>query len=273
MSRLSGVADMSTIRHMDWGEGNYESMGKQLESVSERIAEQVAVAGSRVLDVGCGNGNAALALARRDANVTAIDPSSRLLSMARERFIEAELAADFVEGGAESLPFDTGSFDSAVSVFAMIFAPDPAAAASEIARVVRPGGRVVIATWLPEGAIAEVGKLLVEVLYELHPELKERPRPRWGERDFIEEMFRGKGSLTLERQRLPFRAESPEAWFADVEENHPVWRSAVRGVGSESARWRDVRRRSISLLHKENEDPDRFCVTSDYLVATLTRDA
>src|SRR6266536_5366377 len=114
---------------MEWGQGRYESVAEQLLPAAEVVVERAAPKeGERVVDVGCGTGNAALLAAERGAKVTGVDPAGRLLDVAAAEASERGLDADFVIGEAASIPLDDDSVDLAISVFGVIFAPDPQAA-------------------------------------------------------------------------------------------------------------------------------------------------
>jgi SAM-dependent methyltransferase len=136
-----------------WSLGDYTLLAEQLApAAAETVAAAAPGAGSRVLDLGCGTGNAAALCVRRGARVIGVDPARRLLELAATRVPEAE----FRFGDAAEIPVDSGAIDVVVSVFAVIFAPDAAAAASEVLRVLAPGGRLVLSAWLPDNALAEV---------------------------------------------------------------------------------------------------------------------
>src|SRR5882762_8792091 len=103
----------------DWGQGEYEHTAEELWPAAERVVTDAGIAeDERVLDLGCGTGNVALLAARAGAEVTAVDPAARLLSVARERLAEEDLDADFVQASAGELPFPDESFDAVLSVFA-----------------------------------------------------------------------------------------------------------------------------------------------------------
>ena len=139
---------------IDWGTGHYEETAAQLQRAAEAVIAAARVrVGERVLDVGCGTGNAALLAAQAGAHVIGVDPAARLLDVARDRAVAEQLAVTFLPGDAAAIPVDDASADAVVSVFAVIFAPDPEAAAAEMARVLAPGGRIVLSAWWPDGAM------------------------------------------------------------------------------------------------------------------------
>ncbi len=144
-------------QHATWASGDYGHIGVRLQIVGESLCEAVDLhAGERALDVAAGNGNAALAAARRFAEVTATDYVPALLEQARRRADADRLSITFQEADAERLPFPDASFDVALSTFGVMFAPNQARAAAELLRVVRPGGRIGLANWTPQGFLGRL---------------------------------------------------------------------------------------------------------------------
>jgi len=252
---------------MDWGDGTYERTAEQLVGATEAALERAAPRpGKRVLDLGCGSGNAALAAAHRGAVVTAIDPSARLVAVAAGRARAEGLTLRTEVGAAEALPFDGGAFDLVLSVFAVIFSDAPERAAAEIVRVLAPGGRAVITAWHPTGAISAAGMLLRQALMELSGG-PPRPPPPWGDPAQVVALFAPHGArVTSSDSSLRFEAPSAEAWFAEQQAHHPVWRFAERALSSHPGAWASLRERSIAALEAGNEAPGAFRVTSGYAI-------
>lgn len=263
---------------MDWGDGEYERTATTLAVASEVAIDEAKVgSGTRVLDLGTGSGNAALAALRRGAAVVAVDPATRLLDVAGRRAAEAGFVLEAVRGGAEALPFPDASFDAVVSVFAVIFAPEPARCAAEIVRVLAPEGRAVLTSWVPAGPIHAAGGLIRSAMASLPgappPTLAGTPRD-WGEPATIRALFEPLGAkVAIREERLTFSARSSAAWFADQEQFHPAWRAVRLALEANPEAWSEVRRQSIAVLDEGNEDPSAFRVTSRYLVASMTRAA
>src|SRR5690606_38161014 len=147
---------IKTRQRATWASGDYAIIGTTLQGVGESLCEAAAVvSGSLVLDVACGNGNASLAAARRFCRTTGLDYVPELLARARERAQAERLPIEFVEGDAEALPFVDDSFDTVLSSFGVMFTPNQARAADELVRVCKPGGKIALANWTPEGFIGD----------------------------------------------------------------------------------------------------------------------
>jgi SAM-dependent methyltransferase len=255
------------VSGLDWDAGRYEEIARQLLPAARVLVDEAALdAGERVVDVGCGTGNAALLAAERGALVTGVDPAGRLLDVARGFAGERGLDAEFVEGDAANIPLGDGDADVVLSVFGVIFAPDPEAAAAELARVTAAGGRIVLSAWIPEGAISRVARATREAMGESGP-----PPFAWHERDALAGILRPHGfEVTTREERLAFSDGSARAYFDGESANHPLWLAARAALESRGA-FAPLREQALEILEAENEDPDGFQVTSRYVVATARR--
>jgi SAM-dependent methyltransferase len=140
-----------------WSSGDFSVVASRIVLVSEQLADSADLsAGSRVIDVACGNGNAALAAARSGTEVVGVDYVPALLEDARVRAAAERLDVEFVLGDAETLPVPDDDFDALLSVFGTMFAPDQQRTADEVVRVTRSGGTVALASWTPDGFIGEM---------------------------------------------------------------------------------------------------------------------
>jgi SAM-dependent methyltransferase len=165
-------------QHKVWSSGDYNKIAHITVPVSEHLVDHVGIApGERVLDVATGTGHVALAAARRGAIASGIDYVPELLEIARRRAAAEELQVDFETADAESLPYADGSFDAVLSAIGVMFAADHARAARELVRVARPGGRIGLASWTPEGF---VGGMLAAVGRHVAPPAGAQPATRWG---------------------------------------------------------------------------------------------
>lgn len=158
------VVDYETIKErqrMGWESGDYPRVGNTLQLIAERLVDAANLrAGRRVLDVASGQGNAALAAARRFAEATGVDYAANLLEQGRERAAAEHLAVTFTEGDAEKLPFDDEYFDATLSTVGVMFAPDQQRAAAELVRVTRRGGTVALASWTPDSLVGAMFKTI-----------------------------------------------------------------------------------------------------------------
>jgi SAM-dependent methyltransferase len=194
-----------------WAAGDYDAMMRQegLYEVGSRLVETVGVRpGESVLDVACGTGNATIPAAQAGARVTGLDLTPAMLSRAQER--AAGLGIEWVEGDAEDLPFEGERFDVVLSTFGCMFAPRHEVVADEIARVLRPDGRLGLCTWTPGGVIGEFFRVVGEY-FPPDPSYVDPPL-LWGEEDHVRELFEGTGiELWFNREVSVIRHESPSA--------------------------------------------------------------
>ena len=167
---------------------------------------------------------------------------------------------------------DDGSGDLVVSVFGVIFAPDPAAAAAELARVTAPSGRVVLSAWIPGGAISQAARMAREAIREALAAPPAPPPFAWHEPGALAELFGpyGFGEPALARERLAFTGPSLEDYFQAELESHPIW-AAGRAILEPAGGTEELRERTFEILEAANEDPDGFRITRRYVVATLRR--
>ena len=190
-----------------WASGDYAIVGTTLQIVGETLAEAADVrAGERVLDVAAGNGNATLAAARRFAEVISTDYVPQLLDRGRARARAEGLSVHFEEADVEKLPFADNTFDVVMSTFGAMFAPDHARTAEEMVRVVRPGGRVALANWTPEGF---VGRLFKVIGAHVPPPAGVKAPSLWGTEPYAGMLFGVHADrIRCERRTFTFRYRS-----------------------------------------------------------------
>ncbi|HKA87357.1 MAG TPA: class I SAM-dependent methyltransferase [Haliangiales bacterium] len=195
-----------------WATGNYAVVGTTLQIVGESLCEALDLrAGSTVLDVAAGNGNATLAAARRWCEVTSTDYVPALLEQGRKRADAEGLTIQFQEADAENLPFRDGSFDVVISTFGVMFTPDQSKAAAELARVCKPGGRIGLANWTPDGFIGQVFKTIGKYA---PPALGMKSPALWGTRSRLEELFGATaGWIRAASRQFNFRYRSARHWI------------------------------------------------------------
>jgi SAM-dependent methyltransferase len=197
-----------------WSSGDYAVVGTTLQIVGEDLCEAMDLrAGQMVLDVAAGNGNVSLAAARRWCDVTSTDYVPALLERGRQRAAADRLKISFQEADAEALPFADNTFDAVVSTFGVMFTPDQEKAASELMRVCRPGGKIGLANWTPDGFIGQLFKTLGG---HLPPPAGVKSPALWGKRERMAELFgAGASAIVAEPRSFTFRYRSP-MHFVDV---------------------------------------------------------
>ncbi|HET6531205.1 MAG TPA: class I SAM-dependent methyltransferase [Actinoplanes sp.] len=187
-----------------WASGDYGAIATLIHPMSEALVQAADLsAGSRVLDVATGTGNAALAAARCGCEVVAVDYVPALLDRARERAAAEHLTIKVREADAEQLPCDDGEYDAVVSVVGVMFAPDQERAAAQLTRVCRPGGTIALANWTPAGFI---GQLFKTVGRHVPPPAGLRPPPLWGDETRLRELFADRVTdLRVTKRHFVFR--------------------------------------------------------------------
>jgi len=251
-----------------WASGDFGEIGVRLQIVGETLCEAVNLRSTdRVLDVAAGNGNASLAAARRYADVTASDYVPALLEQARRRAAAEGLPMEFQVADAEALPFADAEFDVALSTFGVMFAPDQDRVASELLRVVKPGGRIGLANWTPEGF---VGELFGVVGRFVPPPAGVRPPAAWGTETRLVELFGPQAvDLRTVRRNYMFRFRSAEHWVEIFRGYYgPVHKAfaaldAAGQIALEAA--------LLDLLRRHNQDATSLVVPGEYLEVVVTK--
>jgi ubiquinone/menaquinone biosynthesis C-methylase UbiE len=252
-----------------WSAGDYAIVGSTLQIVGEELCEALDLrGGQRVLDVAAGNGNAALAAARRWCEVVAIDYVYALLDRARERAAAERLDIAFRGADAEALPFADGSFDVVVSTFGVMFTPDQDRAAAEMVRVCRHGGKIGLANWTPEGFIGQLFKTIGKYL---PPPAGVKSPALWGTRARLAELFEPHAASIKSAQRnFVFRYRSPEHWLAVFKGCYgPLLKTfAALEPAGRTALQRDL----MVLIDRFNRaDDGSMVVPGEYLEIVITR--
>jgi len=192
-TELTELAMIKQGARATWAAGDFGAVARlTLWEVGPRIVEAAEVGpDDRVLDVACGTGNAAIRAAAVGADVVGVDLTPELFDAGREEAAEAGVSLEWVQGDAEELPFEDESFDVVLSTFGCMFAPRHAVAAAEIARVLRPGGRVAITAWTPEGGMGSFFRTVGA--YMPPPPAIAQPPVLWGSEAHVRELFADSG--------------------------------------------------------------------------------
>jgi ubiquinone/menaquinone biosynthesis C-methylase UbiE len=270
MATVSSSPDYASIKQRQqatWAAGDYSVIGITLQIVGERLCEAVDIrSGERVLDVAAGNGNASLAAARHWCDVVATDYVGALLDRARARAIAEGRQIEFREADAEALPFADSSFDVVLSTFGVMFAPDQEKAAAELIRVCRPGGRIGLASWTPDGFAGELFRTFGKYVA---PPPGVRSPALWGTDQRINELFEGHG-IVATRRYFNFRYKSAAHWL-EISKSYfgPTNRAfAALDAANQTVLQADL----VELLGRMNRGGmDALIVPSEYLEVVVTK--
>jgi ubiquinone/menaquinone biosynthesis C-methylase UbiE len=249
-----------------WAAGDYAVIGTTLQLVGETLCEAVDVqAGWRVLDVAAGNGNAALAAARRGCEVTATDYVGSLLDRTVRRADGEGLALTTQEADAEALPFADESFDAVLSTFGVMFTPNPPQSGAELVRVCARGGRIGLANWTPEGFIGKMFKIVGAHV----PPPAGVPSPLlWGTEDHLRSVLGGT-DVAVTRKHFTFRYRSAEHWFETFRDYYgPTVRAwaALDEAGRAS-----FQSQLVALAAGASRTAGSLAVDSEYLEVVATK--
>lgn len=269
---ISTGPDLAAIKarqQQTWSSGNFAVVASRIVLVSELLADNAQLrAGSRVLDVACGNGNATLAAARCGAAAVGVDYVPALLEDGRARAVTEGLDVEFQLGDAEALPFPDDSFDAVLSVFGAMFAPDHQRTAGEILRVVRPGGTVGLASWTPDGFIGEMFRVITS--YVPAPAGVQSPL-LWGTEEHLGELFgpHAENIQSVDRT-CTFRFASAEAFVAFFRRWYGPTLKAFDALGDAERAVLAADLADLARSHDQYRDTGSVAIAARYLESVLT---
>lgn len=268
MTTIATFEQIKAKQQATWSSGDYGRIAWLTVPVAETLAAAADLRpGAKVLDVATGTGHVALAAARRFCDVTGIDYVPELVATADRRARAEGLAVDFRVADAEHLPFPDDSFDYALSAIGVMFTADHERAAAELVRVVKPGGRIALASWTPTGF---VGQLLKTVGRHAAPPPGALPPTRWGVEHSVRELLGdGVAKVSTATATVTQRFPSPE-YFADFFLTYygPTYKAAERLPEQARPALRDD---MIALAAASNRGTDGTVVSDwEYLIAVAT---
>jgi len=258
---VSELDQMKQGARAAWAAGDYPAIAqRQLWPVGERVVRRIGVApGEAVLDVACGTGNAAIRAAEAGGRVTGVDLTPELFDAGRQLAAAARVEIEWIEGDAEDLPVADGSFDVVTSVFGCMFAPRHRVTAAELARVLRPGGRLCVTAWTPEGFTGSLFRTLGG--YMPPPPPFAEPPLAWGTEEHMREIFAGTGV------DLEFAREVAEFADFDSVDEEIEWMSSkfgplvmARRMLEPAGRW-DALVDDLRRLLEDKSTPAEYLVT------------
>ena len=245
-----------------WGTGDFHAVSEKIATAGETLVEAAGLEpGMDVLDVGCGTGNATIPAAKLGARLTGLDFSPGLIDVAREKGADAMVEVDWIVGDAQAMPFEDDSFDRVISIFGHMFAPDHRASAEELKRVCRPGGRIAIACWTPEGTLGQMFKRMSQ--FAPPPPDGAQPPVLWGTEEHVRELLGD--DARFERHHVEWTDTSAEAYAEFMEDSFPPLLAARERVGDEQ-----VHDTYLGFLKEVNEaDDGGFRFRGGYLLSVV----
>jgi ubiquinone/menaquinone biosynthesis C-methylase UbiE len=260
---------VKTRQQAAWSTGNYSVVGTTLQIVGETLCEALDLrSGAKVLDVAAGNGNASLAAARRWCDVTSTDYVPSLLESGRARSVAEGLNIEFQIADAENLPFAAASFDVVMSTFGVMFTPNQDQAASELARVCKPLGKIGLANWTPDSFIGQLFKLIGQYI---PPAPGVKSPALWGTEATIEELF-GKTAreIRITSREFVFRYRSAAHWIEVFRTYYGPMNKTFSAL--DAAKQAGFTEQLLALIETRNRSGDRTVVLpSEYLEVVIER--
>lgn len=252
-----------------WATGNYARIGNNIVIMAELLCEAVDPrAGQKVLDVATGSGNTAISAARRGCEVVGMDYVPELVEYARKRAEIEHMEAVFEVGDAENLAYPDASFDVVLSTIGVMFAPDQEKAASELLRVCKPGGKIGLANWTPNGY---VGNMFRTIARHVPPPPGVKPPPLWGTEERLRELFGEEvSSLEVTRRSFVVRYQSARHFIEHFRAYFGPMRKAFEALDEAG---RDALAQDLEeLLDRWNTSHDgTLVVPADYLEVVAIR--
>lgn len=253
-----------------WASGDFHAVAARIVVVAERLVDAADLhAGWRVLDVASGSGNAAIAAARLGCTAVGVDYVPSLLERGRLRAQAEGLTVELRTGDAEALPFPDASFDAVTSVFGSMFAPDHERAAAELLRVARPGGKIALASWSPDGFLGDFFRTMAAHV----PPPAGVPSPmNWGAEGYLRGLFGdGIAALEADEQTFTFRFRSPQEFVSFFRTWYGPTHKAFASLepSAQEALERDLI--ALAAGHDRLGTGDAIAVPATYLEAVATR--
>jgi SAM-dependent methyltransferase len=269
---MTAVAELKLTHRATWAAGDYAAVAELIDDAPPRdlLAHVEVAAEHDVLDVATGTGNIALRAAAAGARVVGLDLTPELFPAAQRRADRLGVDVEWLEGDAEELPFADASFHRVLSAFGVQFAPRHDVVARELLRVCRPGGRIGLVNWTPEGRIGELFAILGRYLPP--PPAFASPPALWGTEDHLRGLFaEGPAELDFVRGHNPWQFASAEDFVGFMESHYGPMLKARERLTAEH-RWQECRREILAMAERGNEAADGgLLLNAEYLVTVVRK--
>jgi ubiquinone/menaquinone biosynthesis C-methylase UbiE len=262
-----------------WQRGDFSRIADTMRESGEALVASLGIMpGTRILDLGCGDGTTALPAARLGAEVLGVDIARNLVEAGRRRAEREAIHCRFKEGDAADLqPLADGSFDMVVSIFGAMFAARPFDVAREMVRVTRPGGRIVMGNWIPNDPSLVAQILKTSAAYAPPPPEGFISPMTWGVEENVMERFAAAGipgdTIVFKRATFSFDYKGPPERFVDLFRSY-YGPTMVAFEAAESAGRADaLNRQLVDLFESQNVsvNASRTVVRATYLCADIRK--
>jgi ubiquinone/menaquinone biosynthesis C-methylase UbiE len=269
------IMDGKIQQHNERPAAVWSSGGKAYDEISRGIADSLEHCvmrldpkpGERILDLSTGTGWTSRVVARRGATVIGADIAADLLAAARAQAKAEGLSIEYQIGDAENLPFEDAAFDAVVSTCGVMFASKQEAAAAELARVCRKGGRIALTTWLSDSSVFQ----MFQVMKKYMPP-PPNPAPRspfeWGRTERIRELLGNAFDLRFEKGVSYYREPSAEAAWETFSTGYGPTRALA---GSLEPDRREALHKDFVAFHAGYPTELGVCVPREYWLTVGTR--
>lgn len=250
-----------------WGAGPFERIAPTLEDMHRVVIDAVdPEPGDEWLDIGCGTGELAFLAAPTGATIRGADLAPNLVETALRQAAERGLEIEFEVADCEALPYADGSFDIVSSSVGAIFAPDHAQVASELARVIRPGGRLAMTAWTTDGRIGEFFRTIAR--YAPPPAEGAGNPLSWSETTYVESHLGGAFDLTFTTHDIPWTAGTAEEMWTEMSEAFGPIVTLLRNLDDDRAA---AFKADLLELFAEHETPDGVTISRPFVLIFGTR--
>jgi SAM-dependent methyltransferase len=260
-----GYDELKERQSVMWGTGPYQRITETITDIHEVVVERLVPARGDVwLDLACGTGAVAERAAAAGARATGLDLAPVLIETAKERAAERGLEIEYVVGDVERLVFPDTSFDKVSSTCGIMFSPDHEAAARELARVTKPGGRIALANWTPTGGLAKMFKVMAPY--------QPAPPPSspfdWGDEGRVRELLGESFDLELEERVSTLRVPSGEAYWELFSTSYGPTKVLADSLGD---RREELHRDWVEFFETNYKTDGEIVHTREYLLVLGTR--
>ncbi len=260
-----------------WEKGDFTRIAATMRESGEAVVGSLGVGGLRLLDLGCGDGTTAVPAARAGADVLGVDLASNLVAAGNARAAALDLPnLRFQEGDATDLAeLEDASFDLTISMFGAMFAPKPFDVASEMVRVTKPGGRIVMGNWIPGDPTLVAQILKISSAYSPPPPEGFVSPMTWGVEEQVVERFGAAGipadAVSCEPDTYTFNHPGPPAELVATFRDYYGPTMNAFAAAAKDGRDAELQAELDALFAEQNQGGDATSIPATFLRVTVAR--